>query len=65
MCCTVAQALVNPKVETVEELLGRRKNLHMGMTKLARDDLALSLQNGIEAFEVAPHPHSPPSRHSA
>jgi hypothetical protein len=65
MWCAVGQASVNPKVETVEELLGRRKNLHMGMTKLARDDLALSLQNGIEAFAVAPHPHSPPSRHSA
>ena len=32
---------MNPKVETVEELLCRRKNLHLGMCKLLREDLAL------------------------
>ncbi len=31
---------VNPKADTVEELQGRRKRLHMGMCKLLRDDLA-------------------------
>ena len=39
-----AQASVNPKAETVEELQGRRKHLHMGMMKLAKQDLALALQ---------------------
>ena len=46
---------MNPKAETVEELQGRRKNLHMGMLKLAREDLALSLQGAYDAFVV----HSP------
>ncbi len=35
------QASVNPKAETVEELQSRRKNLHMGMCKLLKEDLAL------------------------
>jgi hypothetical protein len=35
------QASVNPKAETVEELKGRRKALHLGMCKLLREDLAL------------------------
>jgi hypothetical protein len=35
-----AQASVNPKVETVEELQARRKRLHTGMCKLLRQDLA-------------------------
>jgi hypothetical protein len=47
-----AQASVNPKAETVEELLARRKNLHMGMLKLAKEDLALTLQAGIDDFKV-------------
>jgi len=34
------QVSVNPKADTVEELQGRRKRLHMGMCKLLRDDLA-------------------------
>ena len=38
------QASVNPKVETVEELLCRRKNLHLGMCKLLREDLALTAE---------------------
>ena len=37
----VWQASVNSKVETVEELKGRRKTLHLGMLKLAQEDLAL------------------------
>jgi hypothetical protein len=31
---------VNPKAESVEELKARRKNLHMGMCELLREDLA-------------------------
>jgi hypothetical protein len=46
------QASVNPKAETVEELLSRRKNLHLGMLKLAREDLAIHLQAGIDACKV-------------
>ncbi len=43
---------MNPKAETVEELLARRKNLHMGMLKLAKEDLALTLQAGIDGYAV-------------
>jgi hypothetical protein len=50
------QASVNPKAETVEELQERRKNLHMGMLKLAREDLALTLQNAINTFKVPAFP---------
>jgi hypothetical protein len=53
------QASVNPKAETVEELLGRRKNLHMGMSRLARDDLALTLTATLDSFLVLPPPHLP------
>ena len=45
---------MNPKAETVEELQERRKNLHMGMLKLAREDLALTLQNAVNAFKAPP-----------
>ena len=48
----VGQASLNPKVETVEELQSRRKNLHMGMVKLARQDLSLTLQAALDAFLV-------------
>ncbi len=51
------QASVNPKAETVEELQGRRKALHMGMLKLAREDLSLTLHAGLDAFAV-PTPFS-------
>ncbi len=50
------QASVNPKTETVEELLARRKNLHMGMLKLAREDLHYTLQAKLEEFQVPYHP---------
>ncbi len=50
----VGQASVNPKAETVEELLSRRKNLHMGMVKLAREDLSLTLQAEIDSHKVTP-----------
>ena len=33
------QASVSPKADTVEELQCRRKRLHVGMAKLAYDDL--------------------------
>jgi hypothetical protein len=49
---------VNPKAETVEELQGRRKTLHMGMLKLARDGLSLKLQAAIDSSVVS---FSPPS----
>ncbi len=32
------QASVNPLVETVEDLIGRRKTNHLGMCKLLRGD---------------------------
>ncbi len=35
---------MNPKVEVVEELLCRRKNLHLGMCKLLLEDLALKIE---------------------
>jgi hypothetical protein len=54
------QASVNPKAETVEELLGRRKNLHLGMMKLAREDLALLLQAAHDASVVISPPLPPP-----
>ena len=38
------QASVNPRAETVEELQSRRKNLHVGMCKLLREDLALKAE---------------------
>ena len=38
------QASVNPKAETVEELQSRRKNLHMGMCKLLKEDLSLQAE---------------------
>ncbi len=53
------QASVNPKAETVEELQGRRKNLHLGMMKLAREDLALQLHAAHDASLVACPPLPP------
>ncbi len=47
---------MNPKAETVEELLARRKNLHMGMLKLAKEDLGLTLQAAIDAYTVLATP---------
>ena len=41
------QASVNPKAETVEELQERRKNLHLGMCKLLREDLALKAEQQL------------------
>ncbi len=54
------QASVNPKAETVEELKARRKNLHMGMLKLSKEDLHHTLQEALNAFQVftsTSHPH--------
>jgi hypothetical protein len=53
------QASVNSKVETVEELQGRRKTLHLGMLRLGREDLVLALQAAYDAYAVPPA--SPPS----
>ena len=38
---------MNSKVETVEELKGRRKTLHLGMLKLLREDLALQTEETL------------------
>jgi hypothetical protein len=51
---------VNPKAETVEELLTRRKNLHLGMLKLAREDLALVLQAEVDKHRVRTVSPTPP-----
>ena len=59
------QASVNPKADTVEELQGRRKALHLGMHKLAQQDLALALQAEQAAYEVPrPPPFLSPSSYS-
>ena len=47
------QASVNPKAETVEELQARRKNLHLGMCKLLREDLALKTEERLAAHGQA------------
>ena len=47
---------MNSKVETVEELKGRRKTLHLGMLKLAQEDLALALQANHAAHQVRRSP---------
>jgi hypothetical protein len=52
------QASVNPKAETVEELQGRRKALHIGMCKLAMEDLSRDIHAGLDAFSVIPDPLS-------
>ena len=38
----------------MEELQARRKNLHIGMVKLAREDLSLTLQAKIDTHTVTP-----------
>ncbi len=50
---------MNPKAETVEGLLGRRKGLHLGMLKLALEDLALTLQAALDSHVVPPFPAYP------
>jgi hypothetical protein len=49
------QASVNPKAETVEELLCRRKNLHLGMCKLLREDLALKAEQLLANCKANAH----------
>ncbi len=51
---------MNPKAETVEELQGRRKALHLGMIKLAREDLALRLQAAMDSHTVLSPRHAAP-----
>ena len=46
------QASVNPRAETVEDLQGRRKRLHMGMCKLLREDLAHLAEQKLACIEV-------------
>ena len=48
------QASVNPKAETVEELQGRRKALHLGMCKLLREDLALKAEQRLADQQAGP-----------
>ena len=36
---------MNPKMDTVEVLLARRKNVHLGSCKLMRSDLKTSIDN--------------------
>ena len=52
------QASVNPKAETVEELKGRRRTLHLGMFKLGREDLVLALQAAYDDYAVPAYPPS-------
>jgi hypothetical protein len=52
------QASVNPKAETVEELKGRRRTLHLGMFKLGREDLVLALQAALDDYAVPAYPPS-------
>jgi hypothetical protein len=47
------QASVNAKVETVEELQARRKNLHIGMCALLREDLAHKADEMLSESSVA------------
>ena len=54
----VWQASVNSKVETVEELKGRRKTLHLGMLRLGREDLVLALQAALDDYAVPAYPPS-------
>ncbi len=44
---------MNPRAETVEELKTRLKRLHMGMVKLAREDLERSILKTEFAFKVS------------
>ena len=48
----LSQASVNPKAEGVEELQTRRKRLHMGMCKLALEDLMRLVKQKDDAFKV-------------
>jgi hypothetical protein len=49
---SATQASVNPKAEVVEELKSRRKRLHSGMVKLAREDLERNTLQAETAFKV-------------
>jgi hypothetical protein len=49
----LSQASVDPKAESCEELKSRRKRLHMGMCKLAREDLYRRVTQTEGAFKVA------------
>ncbi len=51
-----AQATVSPKIQTVEELQGRRKALHIGMCTITRENLALTLQKARGLSKVLQQP---------
>ena len=48
----LSQASVNPKAETCEDLQSRRKRLHVGMCKLAREDLERLVKQKESEFKV-------------
>ncbi len=50
-----AQAGINAKAETVDDLQGRRKRLHIGMCKLAREDLSVRIDLTLADFKVSEH----------
>ena len=47
------QASVNPKADTVEDLQGRRKLLHMSMATLAEGDLHRQVAKIDEVVQVS------------
>ena len=47
------QASVNPKAETCEDLQSRRKRLHLGMCKLAGEDLERKALEKEAEFHVS------------
>jgi hypothetical protein len=49
---SLSQASVNPKAESCEELESRRKRLHVGMCKLAREDLERQVKQNESGFKV-------------
>ena len=42
------QASLNPNIDTVDDLVGRRKVLHLGMCNLLRDDLTHLADEDLE-----------------
>ena len=46
------QASINCKLQAVEELMGRRKELHMAMCKFAREDLGREIETLIAEYKV-------------
>ncbi len=61
---SLSQASVNPKAETCEDLKSRRKRLHVGMCKLALEDLEWLVKQKDDAFKVVQNPIAPSCRDS-